>query len=91
MHKLITFIVWCVLTVSIQILFLIGYAFYEGGGFGGSYDCSIGGPAFNCGLIDKALNFFFIFNLFFGLPTILSGLISWVIVKIWREGITSAK
>ena len=88
-RELITLIVWVALTATIEVLFFIGYAVYEQGT--GPYSCSYFDSITNCGLMDVVLNRILMFNLILGIPTIFAGAIAWVIVKVWRQGITPRK
>ena len=83
MKKLTTIVAWVALIIVIQILFWIIYAAFETG-LDGPFVCRWAG---SCDLYNYILDEVVWNNVFFGLPTIFSGLIAWLGIKVWREGI----
>lgn len=56
-------------------------------GLHGTYHCTSIDVTVPCSFSERVLNSMLLMNLFFGLPTIIFALISYLLYKIWTEGV----
>jgi hypothetical protein len=79
MHTLFKLVVWLALTVGFQLMFIALYGVYEAGL--GPYQCGFLDAGHHCGIVEYMFNKLFLANLAVGIPTIISGIISLIIVR----------
>lgn len=79
MHTFLKLVLWLALTVGFQLVFVALYGVYESGF--GPYQCGFLDAGHYCGIVEYAFNKTFIINLAVGIPSIISGIVSLLIVR----------